>query len=145
MSDAITILQSIDDTLKKILTQLHVAPVQAPATAQGSIATAKEMSGQYGDPQIRFNPKAWPLTKGDFKGVPMSQCPAEFLLLYAEAKDFFGQQADERHEKANNGKPKGDYDRLDARRARGWAQRNQGKTPARPSAPGFDDDTDVSY
>lgn len=143
--ESLALLRSIDASLKTLVANARPPQGAAPAKNAGAVATDREMSGRFGDPQIRFNPNTWPRDQGDFVGKTMSQCPPEFLTAYAVAKESMGQKADREGTVANNGKPKGDYDRLDARVARGWAQRNQGKTTARPSAPGFDDDTDVSY
>ncbi len=86
-----------------------------------AIATDYEMSGKYGDPAVKFSPRAF--TGGTLKGRPMSQCPPEGLDALAEAFDEFAVKNDRLGAVDAKGKPKGDWDRKSAKLARGWAAR----------------------
>lgn len=112
--ESLALLSSIDASLKLLVKQ-------QVAAAPKVIATDRQLDGQYGDPLVKFNPRDW--TGDSFKGRHMSECPAAFLELLAETFDYFARTADEKHETTNNGKPVGDYKRLDAAKARGWAKR----------------------
>lgn len=106
-------------------------PTQAPsntAQQQKRVATEQEMSGERGDPKVRFDVKRnWTdMGKPSFKGRKASECDPDFLDLYADGLDYFAGKA---QEKINSGdqdpklKDAVKYDSLDAARARGWAQR----------------------
>lgn len=139
--EAIRLLRSIDASLKDLVS-LSRQRLARPAQAQGAtplverVATDREMDGPHGDPVIKAkDPRDW--TGPDMKGRHLSECPAEYLDLYAERLEFFAQKAADAGECATNGKPKADYLRLDARRARGWAKRvreGRGATPAAAEA-----------
>jgi hypothetical protein len=102
-------------------------PIQVP-TNQKRVATDQEMSGERGDPKIRFDVKRnWTdLGKPSFKGRKSSECDPDFLDLYADGLDYF---AGEAQKKINSGdqdpklKDAARFDSLDAARVRGWAQR----------------------
>ena len=111
---ALEILESIDATLKRLVPMLRVLTPKP-------VATANDLDGQYGNPTIKFNPKDW--LGADFRGRKMSECPAGFLDKYAEVKDYFGDQAEATGKTTAKGKPTAPYERQDAARARGWAQR----------------------
>jgi hypothetical protein len=130
----VAILASIDATLKKLLElSAKRSSTPAPARAQSQprpksgerVATDKELDDpKYGDPIVRFDPRDW--TGDSHKGQPFSACNPGFLDVLAETMDYFAQQAEEKQD------PNAKYKRLDAARARGWAQRiREGKTPAR--------------
>ena len=77
----------------------------------GDVADLADIQGQYGDVKIRMNPKRW--TGEPMKGCTASQCPPDFLDVFAEQLEYFaGRQEDPK---------KADYDRRDARRCRRWA------------------------
>jgi len=136
----IELLESIDNSMKQILKRS--AAKQAPR-----VADDHDLNGKYGDPKVNFNPRDY--TGPSMKGRPMSECPAEFLDLYAEAKEFFGRKADEEGKTTNKGKPSAPYEFADAARARGWAKRiRDGKHRPKASAaaepqttPGWGSDT----
>ena len=124
MSDrALELLTSIDNSLKRLLAlstaRAHTHGAGAPGG--GAVASDRDLDGQYGNPDIRADPKDW--TGPSFKKRPMKECPAEFLDLYAEMKDYFGRKADENGDTTDKGVPKSKYEFLDAARARGWAAR----------------------
>lgn len=118
MSEAIVLLKSIDATLKAILQKMK----QPAGGNQGkAVASEAELLGKYGDPEVRFDPRDW--TGPSFKKRKMSDCPAEFLELYADAKEYFGRKAEEENKLTSSGKPAARYEFADAARARGWAKR----------------------
>lgn len=98
------------------------------------VATDAELDSEKGDPTLRFNPRDW-------KGVPrkgwqMSRCESECLEIYAEQLEYFAQKNDEKGVKDGRGGPKSKWDRIDARRARGWVRRlRSGWKPAAGAAP----------
>lgn len=95
------------------------APRQAaikPASS-GEVATDRELDGQWGNPEIRFDPRDW---KGDsYKKQHFADAPSDYLLMLAEA--FESMAATEQDEKKKG------YKRKDAKLARGWAKRNEAK------------------
>lgn len=94
-------------------------------------APTVDLDGPRGDPKVRMIPKTW---KGDqsFKGGPFSACPPELLDMIAETLLYFASKGTD--------PKKAGYDRLDAARAKGWAERKRAgwKPPEKPaaSAPG---------
>ncbi len=121
--DVIETLKSIDATLKQLL-----------ALQRGSmppaIASDADLDGQFGDPIVRAkDPRDW--TKESQLGKPFSECPAEYLDLVASRLDFFAEKAEAEGTLTTSGKPVAPYNRRDAARARGWAQRiRHGYKPA---------------
>ncbi len=69
-------------------------------------------------------PKRW--TGPDRKGQNFSACEPEFLDLLADAYEWFAQRDDETNAVDKNGAPKSKWSRLDAARARAWAERLRG-------------------
>jgi hypothetical protein len=84
----------------------------------GRIAKPEELDGEWGDPKIWMDKiKEW---DGDsMKDRRMSECPADFLDIYAEALDRVGvskkKAGDEKHWRFFS----------DAGRARGWSKRSR--------------------
>jgi hypothetical protein len=92
-------------------------PASAPASG-GEVATDHELSGEHGNPVVKYDPKRW--TGRSYAGSRMSECPSDYLEAVAEFNDW------RVGDYTKNGKdPK--WPALDARRARGWARRNAGK------------------
>lgn len=131
--ETLGILRSIDVSLKQLV---KLSTARRQATATKTVASDRDLDGKYGNPQVKFNPRDW--TGPSFKGRTLSECPPEFLELLAQTFDYFAEQAEQKNERANNGKPVADYKRADAARARGWALRNKGRRfdPA-PEPPRF--------
>ena len=131
---ALQVLESIDASLKQLVRLMAVA---APA----KVADDKDLDGQYGDPEVKFDPRDW--TGGSCKGFHFSECPAEFLDLIAETFDYFASQAEAKGETTTSGKPVAPYKRLDAARARGWAKRIRAgyKVPAQAAGDGWAEPT----
>lgn len=115
-NEALTLLRSIDASLKALLRQQGGAP-------GADVADDRDLDSQYGDPAVKFNPRDW---HGDScKGLTMSQCPTEFLDLLAGTFDYFAKKAEASNETTTSGKPVAPYKRKDAARARGWAARKR--------------------
>jgi hypothetical protein len=109
-------------------------------------ATAAELDGKYGDPEVRFMPKNW---RGeDCTGRPFSQCPPALLEQLASVLERFADEDEAEGATTSSGKPRAPYRRKDAALARGWARRLEAEAaqhrPASPPAgdfgPGSDED-----
>lgn len=111
MSDATELLRSIDQSLKALVKHFN------PPTG----ASDEELDGKYGDPEVKHNPRAW--DGDDCVGRQMSQCPPDFLDLFAEYKDWSADKDDAEGSTDKKGRPTSYYGRKDARLARGWARR----------------------
>ncbi len=132
----ITLLQSIDWTMKAMLSSIResmekreAARQAAPAMSGGmgkpsgiTVASDQDLDSQYGDPIIKMkDPRDW--TGPSMIGLTFSQCPAEYLDLVADRLDYFASKAEEEGKTTSAGKPVAPYNRKDAARARGWALR----------------------
>lgn len=121
--ETLVLLRSIDASMKQLVKALVGKPV----------ADDRELDSQYGDPVVKFKPRDW--TGDSCVGLRMSQCPAPFLDMLAEAFDYFGDQAEAKNEQTDSGKPVAPYKRKDAARARGWAKRvREGRVATTPDA-----------
>ena len=97
----------------------------APAGGAAQIADDGDLDSQYGNPVVRKDPTRW--TGPSYVGSTYSDCPADYLETLAGLLDWQAGKSDEKNELLNNGKPRSQYLRKDAARARGWAQRNKSK------------------
>jgi hypothetical protein len=124
-AETLTLLRSIDNSLKALL-----------ALQGGARQTERvDLDGPHGDPEVKAkDPRDW--TGEPMKGRKFSECPADYLDLMAERFDFFaGKETDEKKAK---------YNRLDAARARGWAQRIRGGyVPA--ATPALEEPSDAAW
>jgi hypothetical protein len=97
------------------------------------VADDADLDGQWGDPEVRKDPKRW---DGESQvGKRFSECPAEFLRTLAS---FFIWQAEKDEKSGDEQKIKyAGYKRRDAARALGWAKRIDAgyKPPANPLEP----------
>lgn len=119
-------LDRIEKQLAAIAAHLGIgARGPAAASAGGAVASAADLDGQYGNPEVRKDPKDW--TGPSYVGKFFSDCPAEYLDMIASLNEWRAKKDDEagaRGETNAKGKPKdGHFARLDAARARGWAAR----------------------
>ena len=121
--DVIGVLRSIDASLKALLALQRGS--QPPQVAPDS-----DLDSQYGDPLVRAkDPRDW--TGESQLGKSFSECPAEYLDLVAARLDYFAEKAEAEGTLTSTGKPVAPYNRRDAARARGWAQRiRHGYKPA---------------
>jgi hypothetical protein len=124
-AETLTLLRSIDNSLKALL-----------ALQGGARQTERvDLDGPHGNPEVKAkDPRDW--TGEPMKGRKFSECPADYLDLMAERFDFFaGKETDEKKAK---------YNRLDAARARGWAQRIRGGyVPA--ATPALEEPSDAAW
>ena len=123
--------------LKRIEAKVDALAANRGGAAPGELppATDEQLDGQYGDPTVKFKPRAW--HDGDFKGHHYSECPPAFLDEYANALNEFAAK------NAATDPKKAGYERLDSSRARGWARRiRAGWKPAQPSSTGSNYDFD---
>lgn len=122
--EVVDLLRSIDASLKQLVIILRPAE---PLTVN--------LDGPHGDPIVRAkSPRDW--TGEDQLGKPFSQCPPAYLDLIAARYDYFASTAEDEQKRK--------YARLDAARARGWAERLRGgwRAPEPSSAEGsMSDDT----
>ncbi len=119
--EAIALLQSINGTLKAMLALAQQRTAQVRAAQPKPIASDRDLDGKFGNPELKFNPRDW--TGAPCKGRHFSECPPDLLDMVANTFDWFAEQAEQKHEMTNQGKPVADYKRADAARARGWAAR----------------------
>lgn len=118
-NEAVVLLRSIDASLKALLVALRpVRPVKV------------DLDGPHGNPTIKAkDPRDW--TGDTMVGRRFSECPPDYLDLLADRYDYFA----EREEDAK----KAGYNRLDAARARGWAERIRGGHVPEPADEPTDD------
>jgi len=98
-----------------------------------SIASDRDLDGQYGNPEVKAkSPRDW--TGDSQQGKRFSECPPEYLDMVASRLDYFADQHASSQDAAEQKKMR--YDRIDASRARGWAQRlrNGWKPPVEDAA-----------
>jgi hypothetical protein len=143
------VLKSIDQSLRTLVViaqKKAEARVTMAASKPGpAVASDSDLDGQYGDPEIKAkDPREW-------TGEPMqcrrfSECPAEYLEMVADRKDYFVSQ---NPQATDEDKKKAKYDRLDAARARGWAKRIREGTHVPAKAPDtatdWESDPDVGF
>lgn len=82
------------------------------------MASVAEARDKYGSPKVRFDVKSY---RGrSCKGLPLKECPPDFLEQYATALESIAVKEDAEG-RTYKGKPASTYTRLDAKRARRWA------------------------
>jgi hypothetical protein len=120
-ADAVTLLRSIDATLKELLALSKQKRAAAPAPAAASsastpaIAPDSDLDGPHGDPVIKSkDPRDW--SGPSMLGKKFSECPPDYLGLLAARYEFFNTQPDVDAKKRR-------YNEIDAARARGWKKR----------------------
>ena len=110
--------------IEERLHQLEVRAATAPAASiAGEVASDYEMSGQYGDPAVRFPLKEKYFPNDDNVGKKFSECTPEYLDATAKYYDAYAYAL--RHPKDGKAadEKKAGYKELDAKRARGHAKR----------------------
>lgn len=128
------------DRIEAQLDRLGAGRPTAPASpaapfqpADKPIADDRDLDSQYGDPEVRRDPKDW--TGASCVGLRYSQCPPEFLDMLAGLLDWQSRKSAEKNEMTANGKPRADYLARDAARARGHAARLRAKPAGRKPPP----------
>lgn len=109
--ETLRLLQSIDASLKTLVALQRGTPP----------AERVDLDGEHGNPVVKAkDPRDW--TGEPMKGRRFSECPANYLDLIADRFDYFASQEQDAK--------KARYNRLDAARARGWAERvRNGQVP----------------
>jgi hypothetical protein len=133
----IALLEELVTVNKAILQALgaNAAPARSAAAA-GEVASDRDLDSQYGNPEIRKDPKRW--QGATMKGRKFSECPPEYLDVLAEFYDWQAEQAEAKREVTSANKPVAPYRRKDAARARGWAARiRAGKVHQAPREPQY--------
>jgi hypothetical protein len=107
--------------------------------SSGDTASDRDLDGQWGNPIIRKDPKRWDASQGSYVGCKYSECPPEYLEAVAALKDWQAGMDDKKGGEEDKRKAK--FARLDAARARGWAQRlrNGWKAPEQKISDTFGD------
>lgn len=104
---------------------------------EGRVASDQDLDGQYGDPEIRYDPKEKYWTGASHVGRRFSECPSDYLLAMATGLEatVWGLEkgAKEDPAEAEVKLKKAKFKSLDAARARGWARRNAQTVPGGPS------------
>lgn len=108
-------------------------PAAAGGSSAGAVAPDHDLDSEYGDPEIRRDPKRW--TGDSFVGHRYSQTPPEYLDTLASQLDWQADRDEESDARDNKGRPKAQYARRDAARARGWAARLRAGFVAAPPPP----------
>ena len=135
-------LDRIEAKVDKILAMLGTAGrAQASGPAVPAIAPDHDLDSPYGDPVIRRDPKLWDTSKGSFAGYHYSETTPEYLEVLASSLDWRANKDDEVNAVDTKGRKKSVWNRRDAARARGWAQRlrNGFVPPQRPAEPEYAD------
>lgn len=130
-TQAIVLLRSIDASMKALV-------AAANRRAGTEVASDSDLDSQYGDETIRFLPRDW--SGDDLKGQTMSRCPPDFLDEFARSMDYFAKKNEGKV--TDKGKPKSDFDRRSAARARGWAKRLRSGWKPREAPPAAKRDFD---
>jgi hypothetical protein len=119
--EAIGLLTAIRDSLASIDRGIQQLVAQKRAEAPKEIASDRDLDGKFGNPILKFNPRDW--TGRPSKGRRFSECPPDLLDIVARTFDWFAEQAEQKRELTDKGKPVAEFKRADAARARGWAKR----------------------
>jgi hypothetical protein len=94
----------------------------AARSGGGLVADTSDLDSQYGDPEVRKDPTRWIADGGkSFVGLRFSQCTPEYLDALASLKDWMADKDEQKG--TEEGTKYARYGRLDASRARGWAER----------------------
>ena len=127
----------------------------AQATAQGGdVADDADLSGPYGNPEVRLpQSDRWEKWRS-YDRVAMSDCPPELLREYARLLEWKAGKDEAENKLTSSGKPTAPLQRRDAARARGWAarlasapqaKRAIGAQPLAPDQMSDDRDGDIPF
>jgi hypothetical protein len=118
-SESLSLLRSI---LSAVQSGTIASPSSStPVLASGGIADERDLDSQWGNEEVRVNPRDW--GGESMKGRRMSECTPQFLDMLADTLDYFARKNAASNALTTSGKPKADFDRKAAARARGWARR----------------------
>lgn len=144
--ETLTLLRSIDKRLGQLVamgSRSGTSGASEGGRSGGDVASDAELDSQYGDPEIKYDPKEKWWTGASFVGRTFSRCSPEYLDAYAKSCEARAYAIS----KDPEGDPKkAGYAAKDARLARGWAARVRANPPKvkKPSPPPDHDDMDQS-
>jgi len=100
-----------------------IAELRARVVALEEAAKPVDISGEYGDKEVRKDPQRW--QGPSMVGKRWSQCPADYLEMLAGLCDWKANKNDEEFASTGNADKKkyARYEREDAKRIRAHAQR----------------------
>jgi hypothetical protein len=105
-------LARVDAKLDRLLA--HLGVIRSEALPVSNVAPLSDIQGQYGDIEIKKDPKRW--TGQPLAPIRASQCPPDYLDIVAAFLEWKAGKNDAA------GKEKyAEYDRRDAARCRRWA------------------------
>lgn len=107
--------------LGDVIERLKRIEAKLSQSTSGGAASDSDLDSPHGNPSIKKDPKRW--TGDSYAGCNYSDCPPEYLEVLAEFKDW--QAGMDERKGTDDGKRKAKFNRLDAARARGWAQRKR--------------------
>lgn len=113
--------------LKELIAKVDA--LNAKINRIAGVAPEWKLDGEKGNPDIRFDPKAW---RGEsFKGMRFADASPDYLDILADAYEWSADNPKEGKEKY------ADNDRRTAALARGWSERKRSgwKAPARAAKP----------
>jgi hypothetical protein len=124
-SESLSLLRSILSAMQSgaiapSSSTLRVPDLSGPVASVG-IADERDLDSQWGNEEVRVNPRDW--GGESMKGRRMSECTPQFLDMLADTLDYFARKNAASGALTTSGKPKADFDRKAAARARGWARR----------------------
>lgn len=122
--------KKILDGQSAIMSMLRSQPSGKPGSEDEPVAEDNDLDGDYGNPEIRFDPKPKYWNGASFAGKRFSECTAEYLDAMAKYLKAcaWGARKDGDDKKAG-------YKEKDAARARGWARRIRNGYKPRSAAP----------
>lgn len=115
-------IHELEETVKALLLRIGLLE-----RATGLFADDKDLSGRFGNPEVKFSPRSW--QGANCVGRRFSECPPEFLDMLAEALAWSAANPKPGKERYSK------YNATDATRARGWARRLR-LGDAAPTTPG---------
>lgn len=111
--DILKRLDGLEQKLDRLLVHLGADRAAGDGRGSGAVATPAQIQGDKGDFEVKLDPQDW--SGPSCKGLFVSQCPPEFLDVYADVLDHFADNPRPGKEKFAK------YDRLNAARCRRWA------------------------
>lgn len=126
--EAIKLLTEIRDLLRQVALNTGKGGAARGKKDAGMIAPDSDLDSKYGDPQVFGDPKFW--QGPTMVGKRYSECPSDYLQQLAGLLEWKAGKSEEEGKTTSSGKPVAPYQRQDAARARGWAERNKGKAIA---------------
>jgi hypothetical protein len=123
--------ESMDDLkerLERIEQKLNILLSKSMSTSQASAPEPDDetlLSYEWADKEIRWDPKRW--SGSPLAPIRMSQAPVDYLECYASLEEWRARKDEASGAMTEQGKPKADFSKMNARLARAWARRSQKK------------------